>query len=112
MTLALDPFRLLLISLAGWMNQQQQDVIDYLEEENRILREQLGDKRLRFNDDQRRRLAVWAKKLGWRMLHELTTIVTPATLLGWHRRLIARKYDGSKQQAQVVRTLEIRSNGW
>ena len=58
MTLALDPFRLLLISLAGWVNQQQQDVIDYLQEENRILREQLGGKRLRFNDDQRRRLAV------------------------------------------------------
>ena len=68
MTLALDPFRLLLISLAGWMNQQQQEVIDYLQEENRILREQLGGKRLRFNDDQRRRLAVRAKKLGWRML--------------------------------------------
>ena len=98
MTLAFDPFRLLLISLAGWMNQRQQDVIDYLQEENWILREQLGGKRLRFNDDQRRRLAVRAKKLGWRMLNELTTIVTPATLLGWHRRLIARKYDGSKQR--------------
>src|SRR5215469_3139688 len=98
MTLALDPFRLLLISLAGWMNQRQQEVIDYLQEENRILREQLGGKRLRFNDDQRRRLAVRAKKLGWRMLTELTTIVTPATLLGWHRRLIARKYDGNRQR--------------
>src|SRR5262245_23263595 len=98
MTLAIDPFRLLLISLAGWLNQRQQDVIDYLQQENRVLREQLGGKRLRFNDDQRRRLAVRAKKLGWRMLNELTTIVTPATLLGWHRRLIARKYEGSKQQ--------------
>jgi hypothetical protein len=78
------------------MNQRQQDVIDYLQEENWILREQLGGKRLRFNDDQRRRLAVRAKKLGWPTLHELTTIVTPATLLGWHRRLIARKYDSSK----------------
>src|SRR5262249_8131355 len=98
MTLAIDPFRLLLISLAGWLNQRQQDVIDYLQQENRVLREQLGGKRLRFNDDQRRRLAVRAKKLGWRMLNELTTIVTPATLLGWHRRLIARKYEGSKQR--------------
>ena len=42
MTLALDPFRLLLISLAGWMNQRQQDVIDYLQEENRVLREPAG----------------------------------------------------------------------
>jgi len=79
MRLALDPFRLVLISLAGWFKQQQQAVIEYLQEENRVLREQLGGKRLRFNDAQRRRLAVRAKKLGWRMLHELTTIVTPAT---------------------------------
>ena len=106
MRLALDPFRLLLISLAGWLNQQQQEAIDYLQQENRVLREQLGGKRLRFNDAQRRRLAVRAKKLGWRMLHELTTIVTPATLLAWHRRLIARKYDGTRQRGQVVRELE------
>ena len=82
MRLAMDPFRLLLISVAGWLNQQQQDVIDYLQEENRVLREQFGGKRLGFSDDQRRRLAVRAKKLGRPMLHELTTIVTPATLLG------------------------------
>ena len=56
-----------------------------------MLREQLGGKRLRFSDDQRRRLAVRAKKLGWRMLHDLTTIVTPATLLAWHRRLIGQE---------------------
>jgi len=77
MRLPLDPFRLLLISLAGWLNQHQRDVIDYLEEENRVLREQLGNKRLRLNDDQRRRLAAKAKKLGWRVLHELKTLVTP-----------------------------------
>jgi hypothetical protein len=69
------------------LNQRQHDVIDYLHEENRVLREQLGGKGLRFNDDQRRRLAVRAKKLGWRMLHEVSTIVTPATLwpgtAGW-----------------------------
>lgn len=57
---ALDPFRLL-ISLAGWLNQRQQDVVDYLKEENRVFREQLGGKRLRFNDDQRRRLAARAR---------------------------------------------------
>src|SRR5215467_5135159 len=91
MRLAINPFPLLLISLAGWLNQRQQDVIDYLQEENRVLREQLGGKRLRFNDDQRLRFAVRAKKLGWRMLHELTTIVTPATLLAWHRTPITRK---------------------
>jgi len=98
MKLALDPFRLLLISLAGWLNQRRQDVIDYLQEENRVLREQLGGKRLRFSDEQRRCLAVRAKKLGWRTLHEVTTIVTPATRLAWHRRLIAGKDDGSKRR--------------
>jgi helix-turn-helix protein len=94
----LDPFRLLLISLAGCLNQQQQDVIDYLQEENRVLREQLERKRLRLNDEQRRRLAVKAKKLGRCVLHELTTLVTPETLLAWHRKLIARKYDGSQRR--------------
>ena len=98
MRLALDPFRLLLISLAGFLNQQQQDVIEYLQQENRVLREQLGGRRLRFNDDQRRRLAVRAKKLGRRMLQDLTTVVTPETLLAWHRRLIAQKYDGSQKR--------------
>ena len=98
MRMTLDPFRLLLISLAGYLNQQQQEVIDYLQEENRVLHEQLGSRRLRLNDDQRRRLAVRAKKLGRRVLHELATLVTPETLLAWHRKLIARKYDGSKQR--------------
>ena len=95
---ALDPFRLLLISLAGWLNEHQQDVIDYLQEENVVLREQLGAKRLHFNDDQRRRLAVRAKKLGRRTLEELSALVTPATLMAWHRRLIAQKYDGSQKR--------------
>src|SRR3954470_2068366 len=52
----LDPFQFLLIAIAGWMNQRQLQVIEYLREENRVLREQLGGRRLRFNDDQRRRL--------------------------------------------------------
>jgi putative transposase len=91
----LDPFRFLLTSLAGWMNQQHLQAIDYLREENRVLREQLGGRRLRLNDDQRRRLAAKAKGMGRRVLAEVATIVTPETLLAWHRRLIARKYNGS-----------------
>ena len=95
----LDPFRLLLIAVAGWMNHEQQKIIDYLREENRLLRAQIGTRRLRFDDGQRRRLAVRAKALGMRLLSELATIVTPETLLRWHRRLIAEKYDGSAKQA-------------
>jgi putative transposase len=91
----LDPFRFVVISMAGWMNHQQQQAIDYLREENRVLREQLGGRRRRFTDDQRRRLAVKAKGLGKRALSQLATIVTPDTLLAWHRKLIARHYDGS-----------------
>jgi hypothetical protein len=49
-------------ALAGWMNQQQRDVIDYLQEENRVLRQQLGNKRLRLSDDQRRCWAAKTKK--------------------------------------------------
>jgi hypothetical protein len=97
---SLDPFRFLLIALSGWMNQQQLQLIDYLREENRVLREQLGQKRLRFNDDQRRRLAAKAKGLGRKLLREVATIVTPETLLAWHRRLIAQKYDGSGKRSR------------
>src|SRR6516162_10281592 len=91
----LDRFRLLLTSLAGWMNQRHLQTIDYLREENRVLREQLGDRRLRLTNEQRRRLAAQAKGLGRSVLAEVATIVTPETLLAWHRRLIAQKYDGS-----------------
>jgi transposase InsO family protein len=99
MTHVLDPFRFILIALAGWMNSRQSLVIDYLREENRVLREQLGGKRLRFTDDQRLRLATRAMGLGRKALAELGTVVTPETLLAWHRRLIAQKYDGSKRRA-------------
>src|SRR5450759_3358617 len=94
----MDPFRLLLVSVAGWMNQQQQLIIDYLREENQVLHAQIGPRRLRLDDDQRRRLAVKAKQLGRRVLAEVATIVTPETLLAWHRKLIAHKYDGSRRR--------------
>jgi hypothetical protein len=87
----LDPFRFVLIAVAGWMNQSHLQIIDYLREEKRVLREQLGGRRLRLNDGQRRRLAAKAKRLGRRVLAEVATIVTPKTLLAWHRRLIAQK---------------------
>ncbi len=86
----------LMLIFAGWVNRHQQDVIEYLQEENRALREQLGGKRLRFTDQQRRRLAIKAKAVGRKGLFEIDTLVTPDTLLRWHRQLIARKYDGSK----------------
>src|SRR6516225_374815 len=95
MRAGLDPFSFVVISIAGWINQRQQQVIDYLVEENRVLREQIGNRRLRFSDNQRRRLAARAKKLGRRLLAQVATIVTPETLMAWHRKLIAQKYDGT-----------------
>jgi len=69
MQAGLDPFTFLIVSIAGWMNQRQQQVIEYLMEENRVLREQIGNRRMRFTDNQRCRLAVKAKRLNrksWR----------------------------------------------
>jgi hypothetical protein len=61
MRTALDPFSFAVTSVAGWMNQDQHHVINYLTEENRVLREQIGAWRIRFSDDQCRRLAAKAK---------------------------------------------------
>jgi hypothetical protein len=92
MSSTFQPFHFLLVALAGWFNRHQQDVIDYLLAENRILKSQLNGHRLQLTDDQRRRLAVRAKKLGRACLEEIATLVTPDTLLRWHRILIARKW--------------------
>ena len=52
------PWHLCLVILAGWVNRQQQELIDYLLAENRVLKEKLGKGRILLTDDQRRRLAV------------------------------------------------------
>ena len=80
------------------MNREQGLVIEYLQEENRILKEHLKGKRVRYTDKQRRRIAVKAKALGRWLLIQLDTIVTPDTLVGWQRKLIAKKYDGSAKR--------------
>jgi hypothetical protein len=61
------------------MNQHQQQVVEYLLEENRVLREQIGSRRMRFNDEQRRRLAVKAKRLGRKLL---ARVVLPQSTVG------------------------------
>ena len=89
----LQPWQLFLLILAGWVNRSQQDAIDYLFTENRVLRQKLGEKRILLNDDQRRRLAVKGKILGRKMLEQLATIVTPDTILRWHRELVAHHWE-------------------
>ncbi len=113
---ALRPRQLLSVLIAGVLTEQQQRVIEYLREENPALREQLGTRRLRLNDDQRRRLAAKGKKLGRKLLGEVCMITTPDTILRWHRSLIARKYDGSPTRRsgrprvmQRVRELTVRT---
>ena len=83
------PLKILLATFAGFVHRQQAQAIDFLIEENRVLKEQLRGKPLRLNDDQRRRLAAKGKALGRRVLKRVATIVTPDTILRWHRRLIA-----------------------
>jgi hypothetical protein len=80
--------QLLVLIVSGWVNHQQQLAIEYLLEENRVLREQLGNRRLRLTDAQRRRLAVRGKALGRKALDELAGLVTPATILRWYRTLV------------------------
>jgi len=64
---------------AGWVNRAQQDAIDYLKEKNRILRELMGNQRLRLTNAQRRRLAQKAKVVGRAALRELACIVSHPT---------------------------------
>ncbi len=79
--------------LAGWVNREQQETIEYLRTENQVLREKLGKKRILLSNDQRRRLAVKGKILGRKRLQEIGTLFTPDTILHWHRKLVAKKWD-------------------
>jgi putative transposase len=78
--------------LTGWLERRERETIAYLIEENRLLRRQLGTRRLRLTDDDRRGLAARAYRVGRAALREIATIATPDTLLRWHRRLIAQKW--------------------
>ena len=117
------PLHFLLALYAGWVNRHQRQIIDYLMEENRVLREQLGGRGLRLNDDKRRRLAVKGKLLGRKILDEIAGTVTPDTIRRWHRKLVADKYDGSKKRgpgrpktkadiAALVVTMARENDGW
>ena len=94
--------------LTGWLDRREREAVAYLVEENRLLRRQLGGRRLRFTDDDRRRLATRAYRLGRAAVREIATIATPDTLLRWHRQLIARKWTYARKTRQPGVLLEIR----
>lgn len=98
MSFILQPIQLYFLILAGWGNRQQQDVINHLRIENQVLKDKLGKKRILLNNDQRRKLAVSSKVLGRKLLEEFGTLFTPDTLLGWHRTLVAKKWDYSDRK--------------
>jgi putative transposase len=86
------PTHLFLGILAGWLNRHQQSVIEYLQTENEILKRQLNGRRPRLTDYDRRRLAIKGKELGRKALAAVAGIVTPDTIMAWHRRLVAMKW--------------------
>jgi hypothetical protein len=98
MKFALQPWQLMLIILASWINRQQQEVIEYLRTENAVLKEKLGKKRILLTDDQRYRLAVKGKILGRKQLEKVGTLFTPDTILRWHRQLVAQRWDYSDRK--------------
>ena len=103
------PFQMLLLMFAGWVNRHQLEMIEYLQEENRVLKERMGGRRLRFTDAERRRLARKAQALGRKVLNELETLVTPDTLLRWYRELVASKWNYSHRRGpgrpRVMKTI-------
>ena len=98
MNFVLQPLHLLVVILAGWFNRYQQAVIEFQSTQIQVLMEKLGKKRIFLNDDQRRRLAVKGKSLGRKALLEIATIVTPDTILRWHRQLVAHKWNYSHRR--------------
>jgi transposase InsO family protein len=83
----------LLMVVAGWVHRHQLTVIEFLQAEIRLLKDKLRGRRLRFTDAERALLARKAKAVGRKALLELDTIVSADTLLRWHRRLVAQKWN-------------------
>ena len=113
----------LLMVAAGWVNRHQLIVIEFLEAENQLLKHRLRGKRIRFSDAERALLARKAKAVGRKALLQLDTLVSPDTLMRWHRRLVAQKWDFSQRRcpgrpgimreiAQLIVRMAQENAGW
>ena len=92
------------------VNQRQQQIIEFQNAQIEALLKKLGKKRLLLDDDQRRLLAVKAHAIGRKALLELTTIVTPDTILRWHRELVAKKVRFERQAKILVGHVSVRKS--
>jgi hypothetical protein len=92
MSLPARPFHLFALALAGLLNRRQAAAVEYLREENRVLRSRLPEVRLRFTDAERTRPAVRGAELGRALLADVATLASPDTILRWHRKLVAAKW--------------------
>src|SRR5438874_7492550 len=90
-------WKTLLACITGSVEEQLLLRNEYVIEENRILRNQIAG-RMQLTDAERQTLAALGKKLGKQALEEVATIVKPDTILAWHRKLVAQKFDGSQQR--------------
>ena len=95
-------WKTLLACITGSVEEQLLLRNEYVVEENRILRNQIAG-RVQLTDAERQTLAEIGKKLGKQALEEVATIVKPDTILAWHRKLVAQKFDGSEQRKSVGR---------
>ena len=103
MEFILHQWHFLVLVLSASINHEQEKVIAYLRVENQVLREKISKGRILLNHDQRRRLAVKGKAVGRKTLSEVATIVTPDTILRWHRQLVAQKWDYSDRRKSAGR---------
>ena len=88
----------LLMIAAAWVHRHQLIVIEFLQAENRLLKDRLRGRRIRFTDPERVLLARKAKAVGRKALVELDSIVSPDTLLRWHKRLVAQKWNFAERR--------------
>jgi hypothetical protein len=96
--------QLSILVVCGWLQRRQAEMIEYLKAENRVLRQKLGGRRIPLTDAERRLLARKAYASGRQTLVQLNPIVTPDTLLRWHRELVASKWIIERRRPGRLRT--------